>query len=413
LAFVLHRAATQVPYYREQWSFRRRHGDRASWEYLENWPILNKEAIRSNPHAFVATDCNVRKMYHEHTSGTTGKALDLWWSKKTVRGWYALFEARTRRWNGVSLHDRWAILGGQLVTPVDQRRPPFWVWNVPMSQLYMSSYHLAPDLISHYLDALKRYRIRYLLGYTSSLYALADALLRQKRIDVLPHVVLTNAEPVFPHQRKAIEAAFGCPVRETYGMAEIVAAASECQMGRLHLWPEVGWVEVIDGNVPVEQGESGDLVCTSLLNLDMPLVRYRVGDRGALSASLGACSCGRTLPELASIEGRDEDVLYTMDGRKVGRLDPVFKMRLQVLEAQIIQEALDRIRVRYVPAPEFSSADAESIIERLCERLGPVQVILEELQEVPRTANGKFRAVICNLSPEQLKSIVGVEKGEG
>jgi phenylacetate-CoA ligase len=77
LAFVLHRAARHVPYYREQWAARRCHGDRASWEYLENWPILGKEPLRENPIAFVADDCDVRRMFHEHTSGTTGKSLDL------------------------------------------------------------------------------------------------------------------------------------------------------------------------------------------------------------------------------------------------------------------------------------------------------------------------------------------------
>src|SRR5687768_4406316 len=46
LAYVLHRAATQVPYYREYWTARRRHGDRASWEYLENWPLLGKNTLR-------------------------------------------------------------------------------------------------------------------------------------------------------------------------------------------------------------------------------------------------------------------------------------------------------------------------------------------------------------------------------
>src|SRR5919108_1156824 len=52
LAYVLHRAATQVTYYREQWAARRRRGDRASWEYLENWPILEKEVVRETPRAF-------------------------------------------------------------------------------------------------------------------------------------------------------------------------------------------------------------------------------------------------------------------------------------------------------------------------------------------------------------------------
>src|SRR6476646_10589985 len=67
LAHVLHRAATQVPYYRDQWNARRRKGDRASWEYLENWPILEKDSVRENPQAFVAEDCDARRMFHERT----------------------------------------------------------------------------------------------------------------------------------------------------------------------------------------------------------------------------------------------------------------------------------------------------------------------------------------------------------
>ncbi len=178
LAYVLHRAASKVPYYREQWAERRRNGETASWEYLENWPILEKETLRSNQKAFIADDCSIRHMFHEHTSGTTGKSLDLWWSKKTVRKWYALCEARWRKWYGVSRYDRWAILGGQLVTPIEQRRPPYWVWNAALNQLYMSSYHLAPDLIPAYLDALVQHNVHYLWGYTSSLYALAQVVLQ-------------------------------------------------------------------------------------------------------------------------------------------------------------------------------------------------------------------------------------------
>ncbi len=68
LAHVLHRAATQVPYYREQWAVRRRAGEKASSEYLENRPILEKESARENPKAFVADDCDVRGMFQEQTS---------------------------------------------------------------------------------------------------------------------------------------------------------------------------------------------------------------------------------------------------------------------------------------------------------------------------------------------------------
>lgn len=396
LAYVLHRAATQVPYYREQWAARRRNRDRASWEILANWDILEKEPLRQNPRAFVADDCDTRTMFHEHTSGTTGKSLDLWWSRETVRAWFALFEARCRRWHQVSRHDRWAILGGQLVAPVSQSKPPFWVWNAALNQLYLSSYHLSPQFIPAYLDALAKYRIRYMLGYTSSLYALAVEALRIGRTDLRMAVALTNAEPVFDYQRETIARAFQCSVRETYGMAEIVAAASECGHGRLHLWDEVGIVETRDGDAPA-QGTTGDLICTGILNVDMPLIRYRIGDRGALPAQDGECECGRTLPQLERVEGRSDDVLYTIDGRRIGRLDPVFKTHLPVIEAQIIQESLRRVRVRYVPTDDFTSEAGESMITRLRERMGSVEVVLEVVNQIPREPNGKFRAVICNV----------------
>lgn len=399
LATVLERAATRVPYYRDQWAAHRA-SDAGAWDRLEAWPILEKEALRRTPDAFVADDCDRTRMFREHTSGTTGTSLDLWWSRDTVRAWYALFEARWRRWYGVSRDDRWGIIGGQLVVPVSTRTPPFWVWNAALHQLYLSAYHLAPDLAPSYLGALRRHRVCYLFGYSSALHALAMAVGDGGGADLGLKVVVTNAEPLLPHQRETIAAAFRCPVRETYGMSEIVAAASECEHGRLHLWPEVGIIEVRNGARPAAAGEPGDLIATGLVNADMPLIRYRVGDRMAL-ATTPACPCGRTMPVIAAIDGRSDDVLYTRDGRAVGRMDPVFKSRAPVLEAQIIQDALDRVRLRLVPAAGYTAADGASIADRIRDRLGDVDVQIEVLPSLPRAANGKLHAVVCALAPEE------------
>ena len=115
-------------------------------------------------------------------------------------------------------------------------------------------------------------------------------------------VVISNAEPLFSYQRKLISQVFGCPVRETYGMSEMVAAAGECEHGRLHLWPEAGIVEVLadDRDEPLPNGEVGRLICTGLINEDMPLIRYELGDRGSwriprrVVLAAGRCpSCNR------------------------------------------------------------------------------------------------------------------------
>lgn len=405
---VLSHAAERVPYYRDYWESRRRAGKSFRWRTLEDWPLLEKEAIRLNPRAFVADGCDTRRMHHVGTSGTTGTPLHLWRTRETERRWYALCEARLRCWWGLSRRDRWANIGGRLVTPVQQRKPPFWIWDPSLRQLYMSSYHLAPELTETFLDALEKYRVRYLVGYCSSLHTLALAALRVGRH--IPGLVctLSNAEPLLPVQRETIRNAFNCPAIETYGMAEIVAGASQCEAGRLHFWPDAGVVEVFLGDTPAPPGEVGDLVCTGLSNVDMPLIRYRLGDRGAGLEDQGPCKCGRRLPTLLPLEGRSDDTLFTRDGRRVGRLDPVFKTDLAIREAQIIQEALDCLRVLIVPAPGFSSQSSEALKRRIRDRMGDVQVRIEEVERIPRGSNGKFQAVLCSVPREQLGDLAGM-----
>ncbi len=398
LAHMLLHAAKNVPYYRNQWQERRKLGDNASLELLQNWPVLDKETIRADNRAFIADTVNPKSQIAEHTSGTTGKPLSILLGREAVRQWYALFEARWRGWYGLSRHDRWGILGGQLVVPFHQNEPPFWIWNAGMNQLYLSSYHLSSPNIIFYLDAIQRHRVVYLLGYASSLFSLAQSILEQNlKVPVLK-AVISNAEPLYVHQRETIARAFHCPVYDTYGLSENICAASECLQGNLHLWLEAGITEILDddSDATLAAGETGRIVCTGLLNPVMPLIRYDTGDRGFLAAN-SACSCGRQMPILGGIEGRKDDVILTRDGRRIGRLDPVFKSNLPIKEAQIVQESLDGVVVKYVPAPGCAQKDLDSLSEKLQERLGGMKIILTAVDRIPRSANGKFKAVVSNL----------------
>lgn len=395
---LLHHAATNVPYYSEYWLQRRRRGDGASWERLEHWPVLSKETVRTAPQAFVAQGRDTRRMFEEHTSGTTGTPLRLWYDRETIRHWYALSEARWRRWYGVSSADRWAIIGGQRVVPFGQVRPPFWVWNAGLRQLYMSAQHIRPDFLSHYLNALERYRITYIYGYASALYSLAlRALETQTPLSL--RVAITNAEPFYDYQREVIARAFQCPARETYGLSEYVCAMSECERTSLHLWPEAGYVEVLDEeNRPVQPGETGRLVCTGLLNDGMPLIRYDVQDMMRQPIANGLCACGRGLPLMGKVLGRLDDAIVTRDGRRLALLDIIFEPSMHVREAQIVQETLETIRVRVVPADGWGSKDEQAIRTALRERMGDVEVIVETVREIERTWAGKLRIMVSKVA---------------
>ena len=121
-----------------------------------------------------------------------------------------------------------------------------------------------------------------------------------------------------------------------------------------------------------------------------------------MRADAGPCLCGRTLPRLAGIEGRIDDLVTTRDGRRIGRLDPVFKEDLPIKEAQIIQERLDHFRILCIPAPGFGSDTERVLTERLRDRVGDVAVTVECVDAIARSSNGKFRAVICRLPPGDL-----------
>jgi phenylacetate-CoA ligase len=210
--------------------------------------------------------------------------------------------------------------------------------------------------------------------------------------------VITNAEPLTPWQRQAIREGLCDQVRETYGMAEIAAAGSECVQGALHEWPEVGWIETLDDREdrPAADGETGRLVCTGLLNSDMPLIRYALGDRGRLETRAEPCGCGRRLPVFSALEGRSNDMLVAPDGRRVFWLNPVF-YGTAIREAQIVQAEADALTVRLVPAPGFDARTKTAIEGRLIARMGNVRVKFEEHSAIPRGENGKFRPIVCDL----------------
>lgn len=283
-----------------------------------------------------------------------------------------------------------------MVVPRASQQPPYWVWNAAMSQLYLSTFHLSSATVSHYVRALERFGVRYLLAYPSALNVMARHMM-EAGLTVPLKVTIANAEPVFDYQKRAAERAFGCTLRETYGMAEIAAAAGECESGVLHFWPESGWSEVL--NQQAVDGP-GELVCTSLLNADMPLIRYASGDRTTPVKWAGKCVCGRTLPRVSRIEGRSNDRLIAEDGRPVFWLNPAF-YGLPVLEAQIVQESRSNVRVLYVPDEQFTADTASLIVERLQRQLGDLNFHLEPTVRIPREANGKFRAIVCRVAARQ------------
>jgi phenylacetate-CoA ligase len=401
LARTLHRSATRVPFYQAYWQKQRRHGDQRSWEALENWPILSKEEVRSNPRAFIASDREVRRLFVDHTGGTTGQPTLIYESRDTVKQWFAIFEARLRLWHHVSSKDRWGIFGGQKVISLTQKEPPYWVQNWGLNQVYFSIFHISARTAREYVNALQKFGPTHLIVYPSSLSVLAGYVLEQNLQPPPLQVIFSNSELLFGHQKELIEKAFRCPVVDTYGMAELLSGASQCHASVMHYWPEMGFLEVQNqqtGEIGNREASAGEYIFTSLLNQDMPLIRYKNGDSGSLPHWDVDCDCKRKLPRFGEVQGRSNDLILTPDGRKLYLLDSLFN-GLPLVEAQLIQEAINRIVVRLVPEKSYrSEVHSPAVTERLRGYLGDVQVQVVQVERIPRDENGKFRPYVSLLN---------------
>jgi phenylacetate-CoA ligase len=392
---LLYAAATAVPYYQQAWSKEEKAAAQAG--RLEDLPLLEKDPMRAHPEAFLRRDMHPWPRLVFHTSGSTGTPITSINTVREIRHSLAMREVRSARWAGVSFHMPRATFSGRLIEPDPESTGPFYRFNLVERQAYLSAYHLRADTAPLYVNALHKHRIQWLTGYAFSYYLLATFIIEQG-LNVPPlKAVITTSEKLLPGMRQAMQVAYGCRVYEEYSTVENVLFASECRHGRLHASPDVAIIEVLrpDGTA-CQLDEVGEVVATSLLREYQPFIRYRVGDCAMWDGT--PCPCGRVMPVLREVVGRIEDVVIGPDGRQMVRFHGVFLDQPHVREGQIVQEALDRIRVKVVPANEFGQADIRAIIHRVQERLGSrVEVIVEPVREIPRTAAGKFQAVVSLL----------------
>jgi phenylacetate-CoA ligase len=370
-------------------------------EDLRRLPLLDKGTVLARAQDLRAA--NVTSVRSYFTSGTSGTTLEVPIDDASRQRNYAFF-MRALSWAGVE-GGRSATFAGRPIVPATAMRPStVWRWNPAMRNRLFSSYHLSPANAAAYSRALCDYAPDYIDSYPSSVAALASLLEEARLPAPRPRAVITSSETLTVAQRELIERVFG-RCFDQYGCTEQSVFVSQCEYGAYHAHPEYGIVEILRPNgEPARPGETGEIVCTSFTNDAFPLLRYRVGDLAVLGDP--GCPCRRAFATLHEIVGRMDDVLTTPDGRAVGRLDPVFKGRRTIREAQIVQMSSSRVSVRIVAGPDYTDDDGVSVVKEMEARLGSeMKIFVELVGFIERTTGGKFRAVVN----QTRRNIVDVE----
>ena len=367
--------------------------DIRSVDDLYKLPVITKDLLSKYypDRSSVAHGAGIREF---HTSGSTGKPFRVFLDSYSLSLSRALMLHRAT-YSGWKVGDRYLqtgmTLNRGLVKTIKDRL---------LRVIYVSAFDLSEAALDNYLALIEDNKCRFIMGYASSLYLLA---VRAREVGYGSPIkgIVSWGDNMYRHYRKAIEEQFGCKVTDTYGCGEGIQVGAQCREGdgSYHVFMPHVAIEYVNDNMPVADGEMGEIVLTRLNAGAMPLIRYRVGDVGSADTR-HSCACGRGFELMKSIDGRASDIVLTPNGNRliVHFFTGIFEYAKHIETFQVIQHERENIIVRIVPRGEFNPEEWRSIEQEIREKgdmdLG---VHLEVVNEIPLESSNKRRFVISQL----------------
>jgi phenylacetate-CoA ligase len=334
------------------------------------------------------------KTFDISTGGSTGEPVRVRRTQLTQLFWEAS-TLRDHLWHQRDFSKTMAIIR-HFDRPTDTSRAGRWgnavfrsgpAWHLPVS-----------TDTDRQLDWLKSINPDILLTYPPNLSALMARML-QERVS-LPRLreVRAISGTVSEDLRRECQASLGVPLIDLYSAQEVGIIGIQCpKSGLLHLQSENLLVEVLNAHgQPCQDGEIGQVVVTDLHNFSMPLIRYALRDWAEQGP---ICSCGRGLPTLRRVKGRNRNMAYSPEGKQFWPVLGLGQFR-QIISGlrqyQFVQTAYDAITVNLVCQPAPSAQQLQMLQAVLEQALGHAYrwtwQILET--ELPLTASGKFEEFV-------------------
>ncbi len=407
---LLQHAYAHCSYYREMFDH---HGIAVDGivrsERFHEIPLLDRRTVKRRSNDLIAQR-HLSNAIWNSSGGSTGEPVRIFQDqtfRDTARANKFLFD----EWTGIKLGDKKLWLWGSERDLFKGKES----WGDQLADLVnrrmkLNSFRMGKNHLPLYVERINQYKPDQMLCYVQSIEALAKYIHNEGLKVHSPVSIMTTAGTLYPDIRSLLEEVFGAPIFNRYGSREVGDIASECNHHRgLHVSAMTHLVEILrEDGTPCQPGEVGEIVVTLLTNFAMPLIRYRIGDRGAWAED--ACSCGRHWPLLSHIEGRVQDLFVSRAGQKV---DGTFFIRMffhveWVRKFQVIQESYERITFRIVPenGAEQLTERAREDIARMIEQTrlalkDRIEVDIQFVEEILPGPSGKYRYVISHVARKE------------
>jgi phenylacetate-CoA ligase len=386
-------AYEDVPYYRRLFAQHRvKPEDIHTTHDLRLLPITSRQDLQQLPvDEIVVCGVDPERLIARSSSGSTGQPLTVrrtWFEERlhNAFGW------RASRSHGLRLTDVHCDV--MVVRPAHRRDNQVihrMVQAMGLGRQVVVSCFQSPEEI---VRALHEIRPNIVSGYASVVAKIAQCVNKDELRSLRLRYVGTGGEVLTPLMRAQIEEGFAAPVYQTYGSIEFNLLAWQCiQTEEFHVCDDGMILEVVQGERPVNEGESGEVVGTDLHSFAMPIIRYRLGD--VVTKGSESCRCGQPFSAIRAIRGRMNDYFQLPGGRLVHPYEVTQVTREKtpwIREFQITQERMDRIVMRVVPFYQPSSRELAVVQNPATALLGPeARFEVELVSEIQLEPSGKFR----------------------
>ncbi|MGC8501740.1 phenylacetate--CoA ligase family protein [Desulfurella sp.] len=304
---TLERVYSLVPFYKE--AFKKANivpGDIKSLKDLHKLPFTTKDDLReSYPYGMFSMPINKIVRIHA-SSGTTGKPTVVGYSKADIEEWAQLM-ARSFVACGVTDKDiiqnayGYGLFTGGLGA------------HYGAEKLGAAVIPISGGNTKKQIMIMVDFKSTVLTATPSYAQLLADTIEEMGLLDKINlRVGVFGAEPWSENMRQKLEEKLRINAMDIYGLSEIMGpgVAIECEAKEgLHIWEDAFIPEVIDPQTlePLEDGQEGELVITTIKKQAMPIIRYRTKDITRIIKE--PCKCGRTHRRIQKILGRSDDML--------------------------------------------------------------------------------------------------------
>lgn len=370
-------------------------------------PILQRSDIQTHGDALVSTAVPPAhgQIDTVQTSGTTGTpiACKVTGLTKTMLGANTLRWLNWRQWDPQKTHAviRYDPRPAETRTDGEGEARPYWTGLVGQVLQTGAGYFLGVQAdIATQAAWLARHNPHYLMTYATNALHLARYC-AEHGIEV-PNLesIEMISEIVTPEQRQVCRDVWNASVFANYSALETGAIAYQCPRNEhYHIAAESTALEILDDDgEPCQPGEVGRVILTPLHNFAMPLIRYEIGDYAEVGT--GRCSCGRNLPVLTRILGRQRNMLVLPSGAK---LWPVMEAEMftsvaPVRQFQVIQHGMDDIEARLVVDTALTADQEDRLRQAMQDEFQhPFPIRFTYEQAIPRSPGGKYEEFICRV----------------